>query len=66
MRSETADEGRIAPDAGPRVKLCQNGEIYFNGVLVTWDEFIRQLGDPMWDGTELHEYTESFEVDGDR
>ncbi|PAY17434.1 hypothetical protein CKO51_21190 [Rhodopirellula sp. SM50] len=65
LRSKMADEGPIAPDAGPRVKLCKNGDIYFNGVLVTWDEFIRQLGDPMWDGTELHEYTESFEMDGD-
>nr|WP_143548174.1 hypothetical protein [Rhodopirellula sp. SM50] len=66
MRSETSDESRIAPDSGSRVKLCQNGEIYFSGVLVTWDEFTRQLEDPMWHGTKLHEYTESFEVDGDR
>lgn len=52
------------PEVGPRIKLSKNGDIQFNGVLVTWDEFISRLGDPMWDGLELHEYTESFDLEG--
>ncbi len=54
----------ISPRMGPRIKLATNGEIFFNEQLVSWDVFLERFGDPMFDGTEFHAYTESFEMTG--
>lgn len=65
LNHEKDNTDQPTPEIGPRIKLFKNGDIHFNGVLVTWDEFISRLGDPIWDGLELYEYTESFDLEGD-
>ena len=49
---------RVDPTKGPRVRVTAKSEIYFNGKLVTPEEFQAALIDPAWAGTNLYLYQE--------
>ena len=49
----------VDPTKGPRVKITWTSEIYFNGQLVTVDEFKENLFRPEWAGMNLNLYQET-------
>jgi hypothetical protein len=50
---------RVDPTKGPRVRVTWKSEIYFNGKLVTQEEFKENLLSPEWAGTNLSWYHEN-------
>jgi len=49
----------VDPTKGPRLRVSWKSEIYFNGKLVTKEEFKEQLLSPEWAGTNLYTYYEN-------
>ena len=59
VQEREGGDTRVDPTKGPRVRVTWKSEIYFNGKLVTREEFKENLLSPEWAGTNLYWYHEN-------